>query len=786
MFYNLKISFRNLSRNGIYSVVNIVGLAVSLTAAVLILLWVQDVLNRNKCFKNAEQIYQYGSCSFEEDAAFMVENFPEVLSVCRTGNPEIDLGALSCEKGDKFTVTNVYLADSSLFAFFGLKILLGNPDKPFEDKWSIVLTESLAKRLYGEENPVGKWIQSDIYGQFHVTAVMADMPRNSSLKYSALIPMSFYSDWMAWILRDNPKFTNHRHCQFYTYVMLTKNADPKALSIKIKQEEYKVNYAGTREFDPEKDYYSRLESMTDKHLYYYDGNEKQPTGIKRVRLFSNIVAVLLLIAVINYVNLVTARLIKRTKEVEIRKILGGNKTGLFLQMMQETMLMVFIALLFATGLIYGLLPFYNELTGKQLLFDFSVSEVWMTYAGLFLVVSFSAGIYPALKLISFQSTGLGSFHQTMRSRFILRKILIVVQFVFSMIFIIVAIAMNMQLRFMKEKDPGYNKENVFALPLNNMTNHYNAIKQELLQDSNVADITATNTPINRVSWMTGRTWKDENGDDKKVCASILWGDYNILDFFDIPILEGKGFSQDNKPLDGLILNRKAWEQLDFENLIGEPFNWFSDDMRITGKIGDFHFGSLYKEIDALAMMYNPVEINYLYIKTFPGKTQQAIMAVEKIWKRYNDGYPFEYRFIDDDFDELYKSDIQKEKLFNVFAIIAIFVSLLGLFGLITYTAETKTKEIGIRKVYGASVRNIVEMLSKEFLVLVGIAMLIAFPLAYFWLDRMLQDYAYRISVSWWMFALAAAVTVVLTLLTVGVQSLRAATRDPVKAIMSGE
>jgi putative ABC transport system permease protein len=437
-------------------------------------------------------------------------------------------------------------------------------------------------------------------------------------------------------------------------------------------------------------------------------------------------------------------------------------------------------------LIYGLLPFYNELTGKEFVFDFSAPEIWMTYLGLFVVVSVSAGIYPALKLISFQSTGLGSFHESMRSKFVLRKILIVVQFMFSMIFIIIAIAINMQLRFMKDKDPGYAKENIFSIPLRNMTDHYDAVKQELSQENSIADITATNQQINLLQWTVSTSWEGENGEKKRFSAGVLWGDYNLLDFFDISIFEGKGFSPNDKPLAGLILNKKAWEQLDFENPIGELFDLFSDDMRIIGKIDDFHFSSLHEEIDALSVMYNPVEINYLYIKTIPGKTQQAITATEKVWKRYNDGYPFEYQFLDEDFDILYKADIQKEKLFNVFTIIAIFISCLGLFGLVTHTAETKTKEIGIRKVYGASIKNIIEMLSKEFLILVGIAMLIAFPVAYFWADTMLQDYAYRINISWWMFALAAGVTIVLTLLTVGIQALRAAVADPVKSISSSE
>jgi len=771
MFQNLKVTFRNLYRNSVYSVVNIVGLAVSLTVAIFILLWVQDELGRNKCFDNAEQIYQYGVVSFPHEVELIADRFPEVLKMCHTSYKEIELGALSCEIGERITMPNVYIADSAFFSFFNIKFLFGNSKQPFENNRSIVLTESVAKRLFKDEDPLGKVIQSSIHGNFYVTAVIADFPKNSSLQFNALIPTSFYSDWMDWINRKPQRFT---HNVRNTYLMLPKNTDIHTLEIRI-AEEVEKNRNCEDEFNPETDFYSRLIPITKGHLYdYYDA---KPTGIKHVRLFSSIVFILLLIAVINYVNLVTARLIDRTKEVEIRKIFGESKLGLFMQMMRETMMMVFLALILATVLIEFLLPFYNILTEKQLDFNFTKLEIWTTYLALFIVVSISAGIYPAMRLISFKSTGLGSFHQTIRNQFILRKILIVAQFTFSLIFITVAIVVNLQMHFMKETDSGFLKENIFKLPLHNMADHYDAVKQELLRENDVADVTATNAPINSVGWMIG---------NDQFWSIVLWGDYNVLDFFNIPILEGTGFSQNYHSQNDIIFNDKALRALkvlNFEDPIGAPFELFGDSQTIIGKVSDFHFNTLRKnECDALMVMYNLNEINYLYVKTIPEKQQEALAAVKKIWKHYNDGYPFEYRFIEDDFAILYKEEIQKERLFNIFACIAILVSCLGLFGLITYTAETKTKEIGIRKVYGASIKNIIEMLTKEFIILIGISMLIAFPCAYLWLNKMLQDYAYRISISWWMFALAAIIAILLTLLTVGTKALRAATMNPAKSI----
>jgi ABC-type antimicrobial peptide transport system permease subunit len=774
----LKTTFRSLRRNGVYTAVNIVGLAVSLTAAIFILLWVQDELSRNKCFDKAEQIYLYSYVAEKEPACFTI--FPDISQICVTGNSEIELGVLSREYGEKFTTSDIYFADSAMFSFFNIKFLSGNAQQPFEGKNSIVLTESFAKQIFKDEEPVGKLINSHIYGIFYVTAVVADFPKNSSFNsYKGFLPVSFYPDWKDWQNRIATQVGSSR-LDFNIYVRVAKNTDIKDLAINIWKERYPKRAFS---FDPETDYYSKLIPIIDMHLYNYYKDE--PSGIKKVKLFSSIILVLLLIAVINYVNLVTARLIDRAKEVEIRKILGESKFGLFMHMMRETMVMVFIALLMATIFIKLLLPFYNDLIGKQLEFSFANLEVWAIYSGMFVVVSLSAGIYPAMRLISFKPTGLSSFHQTVRQKFILRRILIVVQFTFTLIFITVATVMNLQMRFMKEKDPGFIKENIFYVPLHNMIDRYDAVKQELLRENCIAEVTAINGKIAPVKWEIAYSFANEEGESVMFTSAFLCGDYNVLDFFKIPILRGSGFTPDSEPMYEAILNEKALKEMKIDDPVNAPVQVYYAK-KIIGEVSDYHHSSYHREIGNLLIMYNPIDVTHLYIKSYPGMQQEAIATVEKVWKQYNDGYPYNYRFIDDDFEVMYKPDIQKEWLFNIFAFIAIFVSCLGLFGLITYTTETKTKEIGLRKVHGASIKDIITMLTKEFLILVGISMFIAFPLAYFWLTKMLQDYAYRISLSWWMFAVAAIITVLLTALTVGFKALRAATANPVKAISKSE
>ena len=396
MFYQLKITLRNLRRNGLYSVINIAGLAISLTAVILTFLWVRDELNFNRGFRNADRIYQIDYSSPLSLAPFVAQNIPEAEQVCRTCN-RFDLGVLTYGE-DKFTLTDVYVADSSFFSFFGINIIRGNAAEPFEDKHSLVLTQSLAHRIFKDDNPVGKLIQSSAYGTLHVTAVIPDMPQNSSLQYKAILPFSFYSE-------VNPNFTseedwNNRY--FTTYALIADGIDAKMLGDKITHAVWTKLNPG-EEFNPDTWLKFSMLRFATMHLYSSDG---APTGIKNVRLFSIIAFALLLIAAINYVNLVTARLVKRTKEAGIRKTLGSGRMRLFMQMMQESSVMFVIALAAATLLVYLVLPFYNDLTGKQYRFDILSPEIWLIYIVLFIAISLLAGIYPALMITKFRPVGL--------------------------------------------------------------------------------------------------------------------------------------------------------------------------------------------------------------------------------------------------------------------------------------------------------------------------------------------------------------------------------------------
>jgi ABC-type antimicrobial peptide transport system permease subunit len=705
-------------------------------------------------------------------APFIESNIPEAIHTCRTFD-NLDLGVLSYGE-NKFTIPDVCLADSSFFSVFSFPVIQGNRNKPFEDKLSLVISRSLAERIFKDEDAVGKTLVSDRYGSLHVTAVMADMPANSSIRYEAIMPMDMYPD----VARQINYGPNYDWSNFYfnTYVMIADGAgDVKTLSNKLSRAAFAEAWPNET-FTTGCPLDMPLIQLTSMHLYASDGT---PTGIKNVRLFSIIAIALLLIAVINYVNLVTARMIKRSKEIVVRKILGSNRISLFMQMIRESGIMTAAGLLSATLLMQLSLPLYNQLIEKELEFNFFSPSVILAYLLLFVLITLLAGAYPAWIMCSPSFNGLSEVKLSGKS--LLRKVLVTFQFVLSAGMITATIVTGSQLNYMRKQDPGYERENILSARMFNIIHHYEVVKNELTGES--FDVTAASARINNVGWRVSRSdWKCKDG-EKRFGVTMWAGDYNLLDFFNIKLVSGRMFNADDKPYQAYIINKTLREKFGWDEVNGKTMPLFSNnEIDVTGEIDDFNFKSLHSAIGPMVIAYTDSRLNYIYVKAAPGRASQAVAALEKVWKRYNDGYPFEYRFIDEEFDRTYKSDIRTGKLFNAFAGVAILISCLGLFGLVTFTAESKTKEIGIRKVFGASVADIVIMLGREFMILVGVAMLIAFPLAYLWLERMLQDYAYRIDIAWWMFALAAVITILLTLLTVGWQALKAATANPVKAI----
>jgi putative ABC transport system permease protein len=512
------------------------------------------------------------------------------------------------------------------------------------------------------------------------------------------------------------------------------------------------------------------------HLYALDGT---PAGIKTVRIFQWIAVVLLCIACINYVNLVMARASRRRQEIGFRRVMGARRKQLFEQFIREAGILFFFASIAAILLNVFFLPAFNALSGKEFSsFLWMNKDIWLISGIMLLSVIIMAGLYPAWTLASFQPAK--TVRKKKSSGFF--KTLIVLQYVASVVLIIVTIAMQAQLNYIRKKDLGFDREYVFTCGINTRNGNFDVIKNELLKNTAIREVSSANeeivdaTDIHTISDWEGRM------SDVTLNHGRVWADTSFFRTMRMSFVEGDGFTHSYNSEEQYVINETAVKAMGMEKPVVGKWMVASGGIRgtIVSVVKDFHFSNFRNEIEP--MVFRPANVGTLYVRTTANDASNALAAVEQLWKQYNPEEPFTYKFLDDTFNRMYRSDIQTGSLFTVISLIVILISCLGLFGLVTYTAEAKTKEIGICKVFGASVSDIVTLLSKEFLLLVVVAMFIAFPLAYYWLDTMLQDYAYRISIGWWIFALAGVITIALTLLSVSRQAFKAATANPIEAI----
>ena len=771
MFRNIFITIRNMRRSIVYSVINIAGLAISLATCVFIVLWVQDERSYDRFHKDAENIY-IAACHFKVNGNEMYapvtpglisltakEEFAFVEDFCRLRdwsigyllNDDVKSSSVSC-----------YYADPNFFDFFNFPIVKGNRDNPLRNPTDVVISERLAKELFGDEDPVGKTALRDNKREIHITAVMKEMPRNTFLRNVDLVSLygidstSYY----------NRVLGSWDGAEFFSFVRLKPKTDVNYLAQQL-FEKQPENMRAFRSF--------LFQPLVKQHLYNIQG---EPVGMKTVRLFQWIALVVLVIACINYVNLVTARATKRFKEIGLKKTLGAKKRELFLQLTGEAVIMFVIAIFIALILNLVLMSAYNQLSGKEITIKLFDVNVWGVYLTMLLAVVGLAGIYPAYLLASFKPVNIVQSVKVKRGNNLFRKTLVVTQFVASTVLIVGTIVLSAQMKYMREKDMGYDREHVLTCSMINIRSHYDAVKAELEQQTSILGVTAASDNIMNVGSANGfDNWEGKMSEGMSMHSQIRV-DTSFVRVMRLSLVDGANFTSTSEMQ--YILNESAVKAMGLTDPVGK---WVDqNDRKIVGVVKDFHFQSLHEEIGPLVMFYAPRFIWQLYVRTQAGNTQQAIAAVEKVWKQYNADYAFNYSFLDETFERMYRSDLRTNQLFGIFSIVAILVSCLGLFGLVVFSAELKTKEIGIRKVLGASIFDVVKLLAGEFLILVGIALLIALPLAYYWLNSMLQEFAYRISLSWWMFAAAALITIVLTLLTVSAQAIKAAMANPLKAI----
>jgi putative ABC transport system permease protein len=779
MFKNyLKIAFRNIIRHKGHSFINIAGLAIGMAVCILILLWIQHELSYDKFHEKADNIYRViqerSPVTPTPLAPTLKKEIPEVIQATRyrwVGNPLIKYGEKS------FSDDKLFLVDPSFFDIFSFKFLKGDPGAALKNPFSAVLTEKTAQKYFGDEDPIGKSILVDNRLLVKVTGVIENVPENSHIQFDLLGPFEFIRNlWGADI--NNWRWVSHR-----AYVLLQKNCRLPEVTGKINDM--------IKKYMPDTNAKFYLQPITRIHLHT-EFDERERGSIAYVYIFSAAALLILLIACINFMNLATARGAARAKEVGVRKIVGAQKKDLIKQFYGESILSSIIALIIAVTLVELALPTFNALTSKHLSLDFS-GNIFILSG--FIFIALFAGLvsasYPSLFLSSFKPANVlrGASPTGPGAPSRLRKILVVTQFTLSIFLIISTAVVYRQLSYIKNQELGYEKDHIISMRVTgDLLKHLSAARNELLQNPNILAVTLTNTlPCRRETTHTKVNWEGKNPQEE-IRVEVLKVDYNFLKTFDIPMVEGRFLSREH-PTDvreGFVVNETAVKTMGFEDEspIGKRFELTGRKGKIIGVVKDFHSRSLHYKIAPLVIQHIAVDGDYdtLSFRLKAENFSSTLSFLEGVWKKYAPDYTFAFSFFDEEIDELYKSEQRMGNVFNYFTFLAIFISCLGLLGLVSFTAQQKTKEIGIRKVLGSTVPGIVLLFSRQFLIWVLAANIIAWPLGYYFMNKWLQNFAYRTGIGIDVFIISGAIALIIALLTVSYQSVKAATANPVDAL----
>src|SRR5450432_504800 len=766
-----KIAWRNLMKYKFISFINLFGLTVGLTCCLLIATYIINELSYDKYNKNGENIYRItrtfnnseGIVSLRLSTIsppfgyYLPTDFPEIKKMTRLLNN----GTTPMKYKDKLiSETNVYFADGNLFDVFTLDVLKGNPKTALIEPFSAMLSEETARKYFGNEDPLNKVLRANNQFDVKVTGVYKGFPSNSYMHPGMLVSFSTLND--SAVYGENNLRTNWGNNSFFTFIELPDHYDVKRMIAQFpafvdRRMDHK-DYGGQI---PSKFTKLGLQKLTDIHLYSHTDYEAEPNGdIFRVYIFSIIAIFILLIACINYMNLSTARSVLRAREIGIRKVIGARKKEIIAQFLSESVFIAWAAIIISIALLFLAFPWLSKVSGQQL--SVHMLAKWQILVPIFLtpfVVGVVSGMYPALFMSSFQPVKtLKGLLKTGSGNISFRKVLVITQFAISIVLIITTIIVSQQLRYMQETSLGYDKEHLITIPYSNFINtSYETFRTELLENPDIRNVArSSRIPTGRLLDNMGAS--TYVGDSlKPVTADIkfLATDYDFIKTYGVHVVAGRNFSRSfSSDTSNFILNESAIQAIGWKSpqeAVGKDFKYGQFKGRVIGVIGDFHFESLRQQIVPIVLV-NPATsatdsyFNSLSLKVSGNNMSNSLATVEKTWKKYLPEIPFRYTFLDENFTMLYKSEQQQGTLFTIFACIAIFIACLGLFGLSAFSITQRIKEIGVRRVLGARVDSIVRLLSMEFLKLVLIASIIAFPLAWFAMTHWLQDFAYRIPI----------------------------------------
>jgi putative ABC transport system permease protein len=791
-----KIAWRNLWRHKRMTMINVAGLGTGMAATVLIVLWVQNELSFDKFQPDAQNIYRIKvRIPISKKEIWVWENSQYVLGDFASRQiPEIlDVARLKANRGDLnmhygagiITEKKAAYVDGHWFKIFHYDFVDGSEDAFLKNPFSLIITESAAKKYFGGQPAVGKVLHIDS-NNYKVQAVVKDNPANSSFQYNLLIPVA------AELANPEQKRQSLQwgNYNYLTFLKLRPGSNPVIVGNKLKSivHQNKKGDKGDQKFE--------LISLPDIHFE----NDLQSSSMIHgnrtvVDVFMVLGALLLITACINYVNLTTARASLRSKEVSVRKIVGANRRHLFGQFMSESLLVSFLALALALILVQAVMPWFRNFTGKELENSFASPAVPLILGTTLLVSFLLNGIYPAAVLSSFQPLNVFRGKSVLNFKdAALRRVLVVTQFTISVVLIVGTLVIYGQLQFIQKMDPGYNRSQVlsFQFPywtiphfdFKNSDAFLNTVKQQLKEQSATSNVAIAGSGLVNFGNASSGNF-DWAGRPKDFDPSFapLDADADFQKLMHIKIKEGRWFNNEVSDKKNVLLNETAVQLTGLhEPVIGQRFVHQGDTGVIVGVVADFHYKSLHDKIGPMVISNRAGE--GFYIKTAPGNTAAAIAAAGKIWKQYFPNAPFVYSFLDETYNNLYKEEQQSSVLITLFAVIAIFISALGLVGLAAFAAEQKVKEIGIRKVLGASIQHIVRLLSADFVKMVCVACIIAIPLAYWAMNKWLQGFAYRITLSWWIFFGAALIALAIALITVSFQAIKAAIANPVDGLRS--
>ncbi len=773
---NLKIAFRNLWRNKAYSFINISGLAIGMACAILLLLWVNHEMSYNTFFDDAEQIYQVNNWQVHNNRKNPLPNLAEpLIRTIKEHYPQIEYASQFNAWGENMLVDyrgqsqyiNIQNAAPDFFRIFSFPFISGNRNTCLNGANALVVTEKIAKKIFGNENPIGKTVTINKKEVFTVTAVVKDLPSNTTISFGALIPMTFHYKRFP---NGVGKWNSH---SYFGYAKIKKGTNIDTLNHRLENvyKKYADSKSKTTVF---------LSPILKRHLYYIDGS---PTGIKQVKLYLSLAILILIIACFNFMNLSTARAAKRAKEIGLKKAIGATYPQMIKQFMGESLLITVISANFGLLLVQLFLPFFNDIMHRNLTLNYASFEFWLILLGVIVGTGIIAGAYPAFYLSSFNPIAVlkGKFTKGKGGRR-LRTFLVVLQFTLASALLTYTLGIVLQTHYLATMDIGLDLKDVIRLNVNpDLQKNYKNIKAELSKNSHIEAISqGNNFPFSVYSNGWGMQWEGKDPDyNPLITYPTVDGDYAKV--FRLKMLEGRFYNSDNPLADStaLVINEKFAKIINPKQSV---INELLSGKRIIGVVKNYHITPVTEQLQPVCFLQGGW-INYIFIRYNKGNRKEAISTVKKIAEKYAPGYPVIYGFLQDDYNKLFDSSKARVKTLLAASILAIIVSCLGLFGLASFSAEERTKEIGVRKVLGATMPQLIGIFIRDFSRWIIIASIIACPITYFALNNWLQNYPLHIEFPYWLFVVVFVLLLIIAFITIAYQSWKLATKNPIESLI---